>query len=92
MSRENFNTVLSLFQSSSALRCNEVMKALRSLGFEVRDGSNGGHKIFVHGQLKGFISSSFNCDHGKNPQIKAIYIKKIRKILEEYSEELSKMG
>ncbi|MCH8537127.1 MAG: type II toxin-antitoxin system HicA family toxin [Alkalimonas sp.] len=89
MSREKFQSVLSLFQSGSALRCKDVVQALESLGFEVRDGKRGGHKIFVHDRLQDFYSGSFNCDHGKNPQIKPGYIRNIRKILEQYSEELS---
>lgn len=89
MSRDNFQSVLSLFQSRSVLKCSGVIKALESLGFEVRDGKRGGHKVFVHNGLKDFYSGSFNCDHGKNPQIKPAYIKNIKKILEQYSEELS---
>jgi hypothetical protein len=90
MARGNFQTVLSLFQGGSVLRCGDVVKALESLGFEVRDGSKGGHKVFTHDSLKDFTSSSFNCDHGRNPQIKKAYIKKIRNLLEQYSEELSR--
>ena len=90
MSRENFNSVLTLFRSGSTLRCKDVVQALESLGFEVRDGNRGGHKIFVHDRLKEFRSGAFNCDHGKNPQIKSAYIKKIRNILEQYADELSR--
>jgi hypothetical protein len=92
MSRDNFQSVLSLFQGRSTLRCNDVVRALESLGFEVRDGSKGGHKVFIHAGLNDFHAGSFNCDHGRNPQIKPAYIKKIRNLLEQYSDELSQQS
>lgn len=79
-----------LKQNKSNLCCKEVKELLTKLGFDVRDGSNGGHKIFVHPNLSSFQSSSFNCGHGKNPEIKQAYINKIIKILEQHSEELEK--
>ncbi len=70
------------------LCCDDVKRILEGLGFEVRDGSKGGHKIFVHAGLPSFYSSSFNCGHGKNPEIKPSYISKIVNILKQYNDEL----
>jgi len=70
------------------LCCEEVKSLLVDLGFEVRDGKQGGHKIFVHQGLPSFKSGSFNCGHGKNPEIKPAYIGKIIQILKQYCEEL----
>lgn len=88
MSGNLFKDTLSLFESGKALRCKDVIVALEGLGFEVRDGKRGGHKVYVHDGLVDFHSSAFNCDHGKNPQIKSAYIKKIAKVLRQYEQEL----
>jgi len=88
MSGKLFKDTLNLFESGKTLRCKDVIAALERLGFEVRDGKRGGHKIYVHDGLDEFHSSAFNCDHGKNPQIKPAYIKKIVKVLKQYEQEL----
>jgi hypothetical protein len=88
MSGKQFDISLSLFQSNRALRCKDVVSELEKLGFEVRDGKRGGHKVFFHGGLSDFRSGSFNCDHGKNPQIKPAYISKVAKTLKMYEQEL----
>lgn len=78
-----------LQQHKANLCCKEVTSQLVNLGFEVKDGNKGGHKVFVHpGLSPSFHSSSFNCGHGKNPEIKPPYINKIIKILEQHYEEL----
>ena len=78
-----------LKESRTSIRCGDLTKLLEGLGFEVRDGRLGGHKLFVHDGLSGFISASFNCGHGKNPEVKAAYIRKIMKLLETYEAELT---
>ena len=88
MSGKQFDISLSLFQSNRALRCKDVVSELEKLGFEVRDGKRGGHKVYVHDGLSEFHSSSFNCDHGKNPQIKPAYLKQVAKVLKTYEQEL----
>lgn len=63
---------------------------LERLGFEVKDGKRGGHKLFFHDHLPSFTSSSFNCGHGKNPEIKPAYIKKLIRTLREHESDLKK--
>ena len=82
------NAIDYLYQSKKSLCCEEVKSLLVGLGFEVRDGKQGGHKIFFHQGLPSFQSGSFNCGHGKNPEIKPAYIGKIIQILKQYREEL----
>lgn len=65
-----------------------MKRLLTELGFEVRDGKQGGHKVFVHQNLSLFHSGSFNCGHGKNPEIKSAYITKIIQILKQNQNEL----
>lgn len=70
------------------MRCSEMAKLLESLGFDVRDGSRGGHKLFFHDHIEGFVSGAYNCDHGRNPEIKRPYIKKVLATLRQYDAEL----
>jgi hypothetical protein len=77
-----------LQQRKSNLCCEDVKQLLTRLGFDVRDGKLGGHKIYVHQGLPLFYSSSFNCGHGKNPEIKPAYISKIVHVLKQYKNEL----
>lgn len=79
-----------LKQRKTNLCCNDVKDLLAQLGFEVRDGRRGGHKVFTHDGLPAFTSGSFNCGHGRNPEIKPAYISKILKTLSNYETELKK--
>lgn len=78
-----------LQEGKGNLRCAEVTAILETLGFEVRDGKRGGHKLFFHHGLPEFYSGSFNCGHGKNPEIKPGYISKILRTLEIHETALS---
>lgn len=82
-------TIQILKQRKNNIRCSELQNFLDQLGFIVRHGKKGGHKVFIHPQLSNFESGSFNCDHGKNPQIKSIYVRKIIDILEQHKDELA---
>jgi len=81
-------TNASLHTSKAAKRCEEVVKLLEGLGFQVRDGKCPGHKIYTHPGLPDFRSGSFNCEHGKNPQIKLAYISNILRVLSEHDSAL----
>ncbi|HET8554713.1 MAG TPA: type II toxin-antitoxin system HicA family toxin [Rhodanobacteraceae bacterium] len=76
--------------AGASMRCVALGKLLENLGFEVRDGKRGGHKIFVHDGIPGFTSGAYNCDHGRNPEIKRPYINKVLKILKQYEAELTR--
>lgn len=78
-----------LREGKGNLRCDEVTAILEKSGFEVRDGRRGGHKIFVHKGLPDFHSGSYNCGHGRNPEIKPAYISNILRILEQHKPALS---
>ncbi|MFA5984981.1 MAG: type II toxin-antitoxin system HicA family toxin [Methylococcaceae bacterium] len=82
------NAIISLQQRKASLCCDDIKSLLVGLGFEVRDGRQGGHKVFVHQGLPSFISGSFNCGHGKNPEIKPAYIGKIIQVLKQHYDEL----
>ena len=86
-----FETIIQELESVRAnARCRDIRDKLEKLGFEVRDGKRGGHKIFVHDDLPSFMSGSFNCGHGKNPEIKPVYVRKIIRILKEHESDIKK--
>jgi len=68
--------------------CQNLGRHLQSLGFKVHDGKRGGHKIITHAGISGFLSAPYNCDHGKNPEIKRPYINQVIKVLRKYETEL----
>ena len=82
------NTIIDLQQRKSNLCCDDVKSLLVNLGFEVRDGKRGGNKVFFNKGLPSFINGSFNCGHGKNPEIKPAYIVKIIQVLKHYNDKL----
>lgn len=77
-----------LTNKKNKLRCHEVINLLKNLGFEVCDGSRGGHKIFTHRGIQDFYSASFNCGHGKNPEINPAYVTNMLKIITQHEEAL----
>lgn len=86
---ERFNSVVDRLRSAgTAIRCQELADMLASLGFGVRDGKKQGHKIFVHHGVSSFTSGAYTCGHGRNPEIKPVYIKKVVKLLRQYESEL----
>lgn len=72
------------------MRCRKLVSILESLGFEVRDGSRGGHKVYTHPHLEDFTSDGINCDHGKNPQVKPAYVVKAIRNLKQHKAALEK--
>lgn len=75
--------------SKNSFRCADLVALLESLHFEVRAGSNGQHKIYVHsGLAPDFKSSSFDCGHGKDPQIRSCYIRNVIRVLEQNKQKL----
>lgn len=74
--------------AKALIRCSEMAELLTSLGFEVRNGKLGSHKIVFHDGLTDFHSGSYNGGHGRDPQIKRPYIVKILRILRQHESEL----
>ena len=84
-----YEEVVSALRSTKAsMRCAELTRQLERLGFEVRPGKRGGHRIMVHDGLTSFYSKPFNCGHGKNPEIKPAYVRQILKLLNNHEQEL----
>jgi predicted RNA binding protein YcfA (HicA-like mRNA interferase family) len=72
----------------AGIRCHELVRLLEGLGFNVQRRRSGGHHTFTHPDLRGFHGSNFNCGHRDTDFIKAGYIRKILRLLNEFQEQL----
>ena len=68
-----------------------MIRLLTGLGFSVRDGRKQGHKVITHPSLDVFTSAAFACGHGKNPQVKPVYVASIRSLLASHADDLQKL-
>ena len=64
------------------------MRGLESLGFTVKDRGSAGHKTYAHSGLRDWPGGSFNCGHGRNPEILSSYVGNILRVLERFLAEL----
>jgi len=91
MSNMLFDEVVAVLSAAKrSIRCDELAGQLSRLGFEVREGKRGGHRVYVHDGLPDFTSASYNCGHGRNPEIKPAYINDVLKILRRHEAEIVK--
>lgn len=77
-----------LQERTTNIRCSELVAMLESLGFTVRKGANGGHRVFIHNRLDGFYSSSFDGGHGRDDIVKTVYVRSAKRILLEHETDL----
>ena len=68
-----------------------MIRLLTNLGFSVRDGRKQGHKVITHPRLESFASAAFTCGHGRNPQVKPVYVASIRRLLESHADDLQSL-
>jgi hypothetical protein len=88
--RERFDQILERLSSGrAAIRCRELAELLTSLGFELRDGRKAGHKVFVHHGVASFTSAAYTCGHGRNPEVKPVYVNNVARLLKQYEAELT---
>lgn len=71
------------------IRCSELTATLTGLGFTITTG-RGNHKVVTHSDLEGFVSTSYDCGHGRDAQIKPPYITKVARVLSDYANELQR--
>ena len=72
-----------------------MIRLLTGLGFSVRDGRKQGHKVITHPELNAFTSAAFSCGHGKNPQVKRVYVANvasIRSLLACHAQDLQELA
>ena len=82
------DTIDELRAREASLRCHELKAFLEKLGYEIRDGKKGNHKTVTHPHIPAFFGSSFDCGHGKNPEINKRYVSNMRKLISQHKEEL----
>jgi hypothetical protein len=81
--------VRKLSSTGASMRCADLSRILEGLGFRVGEGKSPGHKVFTHPHIPGFYTGSYNCGHGRNPQVKRAYITKVLRTLRQFEAELS---
>jgi hypothetical protein len=89
MIRADVTTVIErLHTGAGSLRCSELVSLLEALGFEVRRGRRGNHRIVTHPGLTDFLGTAFDCGHGRDAPVRPVYVRNVRRILEEHAETL----
>jgi hypothetical protein len=78
-----------LDRAGGRILCDDLCKLLESLGFYFKSKKTKGHKLYFHDGLINFRSGSFNCDHSKNPPVKAAYVQNVRATINEFRDELN---
>jgi hypothetical protein len=80
-----------LDKAGGRIRCSELCELLEGLGFYFKSKKTPGHKVYFHDGLTDFFSGSFNCDHAKDPSVKAGYIQRVRSVLTEFKDALDNL-
>jgi hypothetical protein len=92
MSKVTYDSIIKyLRQSKKSIVCDDVIRYLTKLGYEVTKRSGGKHFTYDHPKLD-WHGSNFDCGHGRNPQVLPCYIDKIIKILEAHKDEFDEPG
>lgn len=73
------------------LRCKEICAGLIHLGFTIRDGRRGGHKIVSHSGLKEFMGTDFDGGHGANELVKPRYVDKLLRVIKDWADDLERL-
>lgn len=76
--------------AGNRIKCSELTEFLESLGFYFKSKKTKGHKVFFHDGLPNFSSMSFNCEHSKDPEVKAPYVQRVRRELRNHRDDLNK--
>jgi hypothetical protein len=77
-------------KAGSGLSCSEVKSLLTDLGFNVRSGAKGGHKVVTHPKgLTDFFSTGYNCKGGSGP-VDRNYLGKLISVVKMHKDEIRK--
>ena len=85
------HAAIAYLSTGARIRCDAMIRLLTGLGFSVRDGRKQGHKVITHPGLDVFTSAAFSCGHGKNPQVKPVYVASIRSLLASHADDLQRL-
>lgn len=84
-----------LENAGASMRCADLKRVLESIGFEVKDRKKPGHKVVYHAALSKmseYSTTSYTCGHGKNPEVKPAYLKKLLRVIRRYEAELKELN
>lgn len=87
--------IRTLQQAGASMRCADLQKLLESIGFEIRAGKKPGHKVVYHAALSKiseFSTTSYTCGHGRNPEVKPNYVKKMLGVIRRYEAQLEELN
>ena len=87
---DSVHAAIAILSTGADIRCTAMVRLLTGLGFSVRDGRKQGHKVVTHHGLAAFTSAAFSCGHGRNPQVKRVYVASVRSLLASYADDLQK--
>lgn len=88
-------TIRALEKAGASMRCADLKSLLESTGFEVKDRKKPGHKVVYHAglsQMSEFSTTSYTCGHGRNPEVKPAYVKKMLAVIRRYESELKELN
>ncbi|TMW74411.1 hypothetical protein FG147_07680 [Thauera sp. UPWRP] len=68
--------------------CRDFTALLIEFGFEVRDGSKGGHKVVTHPALPLAEAKNYNCGHNPGTMVKKPYVKEMLKFVQHQEDAL----
>jgi len=79
-----------LTANKRSMKCSTLESILASLGFKVRRGSRGGHRVYTHPHIKEFHGNGFDGGHGADSQVKQSYVLGVIRVIKLYKTELEK--
>ena len=74
--------------SGANTACRDFTALLTEFGFEVRDGSKGGHKIVTHPALPLAEAKNYNCGHNPGTTVKKPYVREMLKFVQHQEDAL----
>jgi hypothetical protein len=80
--------IRTLTDQRANLRAAELVGVLVSLGFSVRPASIPNHFVVKHAELENFPGANFAAGHGRNGNVKPVYVSRMRRLIEERADEL----
>lgn len=83
-------TALEKMASGANTSCKDFTAVLKELGFEIKNGRKGEHRVATHAAIGLTVEDGANYNYGHNPgmHVKRSYIKKFVRICDEYEKEL----
>lgn len=84
------SAIRELDRAGDRIRCTELEAFLLGLGFFFKNKRTPNHKVYFHDGLPNFHSASFNCEHGKDPAVKASYVQRVKRELLLHKDDLNK--